>query len=98
MIICNDYMSFYREHATHIHGPDGAIGQVILCGGDSLLLNLPQVLSEKLNLPVKMGNPLINLLPDDKKKRSASEKEIVMPKRESFVYTTAIGLALRDFM
>ena len=79
------YISFYHEHATHVHGPDGAIGQVILCGGDSLLNNLPEVLTEKLGLPVKMGNPLANV-------------KSTMPKRESFVYTTAIGLALRELL
>ena len=56
-----DYVIFYHEHATHVHGPNGTIGQIILCGGDSLLLNLPDILSEKLNLPVKLGNPLVNL-------------------------------------
>jgi type IV pilus assembly protein PilM len=93
-----DYIAFYHEHATHVHGPDEAIGQVVLCGGDSLLLNLSSVLTEKLNLPVEIGNPLINLLPAGKKKQSASEKELVMSKKESLVYTTAIGLALRDFI
>jgi Tfp pilus assembly PilM family ATPase len=90
-------MSFYREHATHIHGPDGAIGQVILCGGDSLLLNLPQVLSEKLNLPVKMGNPLIKILSANPKKQPISKEGLTISRKESFTYTTALGLALRDF-
>ncbi|MBU1291982.1 pilus assembly protein PilM [Patescibacteria group bacterium] len=85
------YISFYHEHATHVHGPDGAIGQVILCGGDSLLNNLPEVLTEKLGLPVKMGNPLTNLLSGDK-------KETTIHQKESFVYTTAIGLALRELL
>ncbi len=84
----NDYIVFYHEHATHVHGPDGAIGQIILCGGDSLLLNLPELLSEKLKLPVKMGNSLINV----------SSKGISLPKKESFTYATAIGLALKEFL
>jgi len=85
-----DYVVFYHEHATHVHGPDGAIGQVILCGGDSLLKNLPDVLSEKLDMPVKMGDPLINIPQVDKKKG--------VIKKEVFSYTTALGLALRDFL
>jgi len=85
------YISFYHEHATHVHGPDGAIGQVILCGGDSLLNNLPEVLTEKLGLPVKKGNSLVNILLGDKKETTISQ-------RESFVYTTAIGLALRELL
>jgi len=79
------YISFYHEHATHVHGPDGAIGQVVLCGGDSLLNNLPEVLTEKLGLPVKMGNSLINI-------------KSTISKRESFVYATAIGLALKELL
>jgi len=85
-----EYTTFYHEHATHVHGPNGAIGQVILCGGDSLLIGLPQVLTEELGLPVKLGNSLVNLQPIEK-------GSLTMTKRESFVYTTAIGLALRDF-
>ncbi len=87
-----DYVIFYHEHATHVHGPNGTIGQIILCGGDSLLLNLPDILSEKLNLPVKLGNPLVNLSFNKK------ENDFAISKRESFVYTTALGLAFRDLI
>jgi len=84
----NNYITFYHEHATHVHGPDGAIGQIVLCGGDSLLLNLPELLSEKLKLPVKMGDSLAN----------APSKNTTLSKKESFKYTTAIGLALKNFL
>jgi len=85
-----DYIKFYHEHSTHIHGPNGAIGQVVLCGGDSLLINLPNVFSKKLELPVKIGNSLININLSNKK------NQLKMSKKESLVYTTALGLALRD--
>jgi type IV pilus assembly protein PilM len=86
-----DYISFYHEHATHVHGPDGAITQVLLCGGDSLLNNLPSFLSSKLNLPVKLGNPWINIY-------STPPKKILgVSYRKSLTYTTALGLALRNF-
>ena len=85
-----DYIKFYHEHSTHIHGPDGAIGQVVLCGGDSLLINLPEVFSKKFKLPVKIGNSLININFSNKK------NQLKMSKKESLVYTTALGLALRD--
>ncbi len=84
----NNYIIFYHEHANHIHGPYGTIGQIILSGGDSLLLNLPEVLSEKLKLPVKMGDSLANV----------SSKGIPFSKKESFKYATAIGLALKGFL
>ena len=86
-----EYITFYHEHATHVHGPDGAIGQVILCGGDSLLIDLPKVLTNELGLPVKLGNSLINL-------QSIKKGSLNMTKRESFCYATAIGLALRNFI
>jgi len=86
-----EYITFYHEHATHVHGPNGAIGQVILCGGDSLLIGLPQILTNELGMPVKLGDSLINLKP-------IKNEPLSMTKKESFVYTTAIGLALRDFI
>jgi len=101
-----DYIAFYREHASHVHGPNGLIGRVLLCGGDSLLLNLPSYLEQKLNLPVELGNPLINILPL-LKKASFPSKQSSLPsvlqkktqglsKREALTYTTALGLALRS--
>jgi type IV pilus assembly protein PilM len=90
-----DYIAFYHDHATHIHGPDGAIARVLLCGGDSLLLNLPSFLNQKLNLPVELGNPLVNLSSANKKE-SATAQELVLSKKESLTYTTALGLALRE--
>jgi len=91
-----DYISFYHNHATHIHGPDGTIAQVLLCGGESLLLNLPSFLSEKLKLPVHLGDPLINISPVKKQKRGGPSKRASLSKRDSLSYTTAIGLALRE--
>ncbi|MBU1255742.1 type IV pilus assembly protein PilM [Patescibacteria group bacterium] len=85
-----DYIKFYHEHSAHIHGPDGAIGQVVLCGGDSLLINISDVFSKKLELPVKIGDSLINVNLSDKK------NQLKMSKKESLIYTTALGLALRD--
>ncbi|MBL7155012.1 MAG: type IV pilus assembly protein PilM [Candidatus Portnoybacteria bacterium] len=89
-----EYVVFYHEHAIHVHGPDGIIGRVLLCGGDSLLLNLPSFLSQKLNLPVELGNPLINISPPDKRKSLV--RPPLLSKREALTYTTALGLALRE--
>ncbi len=81
-----EYALFYQESATHVHGPDGAIGQVILCGGDALLINLPEFLSQELNLPVKLGNPFVNI----------PGRPAKISKRELAIYATALGLALRQ--
>lgn len=84
-----DYINFYHNNATHIHDSEGSIAQVILCGGDSLLNNLLELLSQQLELPVQLGNPLSNFTLVDKK--------ISLSKKEALSYTTAIGLALREF-
>ena len=113
----SDYIDFYHDHATHIHGPNGAISQVLLCGGGSLLPYLPFFLSQKLNLPVRLGNPLTNILSIKKKRQSvvskrlklpvnlsrqlnlptAVVKQLSLPKDETIAYTTALGLALKEF-
>lgn len=89
-----DYITFYHGQAAHLFRSDNVISRVLLCGGDSLLLNLPSFLSQKLNLPVKLGNPLINVsLPD---KRKSPARSPYLSKREALTYTTALGLALRE--
>jgi len=83
-----DYIDFYRSHASHVHSKKKDIAQIILCGGDSHLLKLPETLSSKLNLPVKLGHPLINI---------ANNKEgQLISKKELLLHSTAIGLALRQ--
>lgn len=84
-----DYIAFYHEHATHVHGPDGVIAQILLCGGDSLLNNLPSFLSQKTNLPVALGNPWINF--------PSVIPAKVISKKEALKFTIALGLALREF-
>lgn len=87
-----DYINFYHEHISHIHGPDGVIARILLCGGDSLLINLPDFLSRKLNLEVELGNPWINIY-------SAPPEEVLgLSYKKSLAYTTALGLALRQFL
>lgn len=87
-----DYISFYAGHAGHVHGPDGAVAQILLCGGDSLLINLPEFLSSQLNLPVKLGNPWINIYP------TPSKEVLGLSYKKSLTYTTALGLALRSVL
>jgi len=88
-----DYITFYHGQTANLFGPDSAISRVLLCGGDSLLLNLPSFLEKKLDLPVKLGNPLINISPPDKRKHLVQPP--LLSKRETLTYTTALGLALR---
>jgi type IV pilus assembly protein PilM len=87
-----DYIIFYRDRAGQVHDKDGAIKRILLCGGDSLLINLPAYLSEQLNLPVQMGDPLINIF-SDREMKMAVRRELKKP----LAYTTALGLALRPY-
>ena len=91
-----EYMGFYHSHVDHLHGVDKTVGQGLLCGGDSLLIGLPSYLSNKLRLPVQIGNPLINIASFGKRGKSADG--FSLSKKESLVYTIALGLALRDFI
>lgn len=90
------YMVFYRSHATHLYGLDKTVEQGLLCGGDSLLIKLPSYLSQKLGLPIQIGNPLINISLSNQQKKSAGG--VNLSKKESLVYTIALGLALRNFI
>lgn len=69
-----EYIAFYK----------GEINRLLLCGGDSLLINLPEFLSKKLNLPVSLATPWIKL------------NKSSLPKKEAITLATALGLALRD--
>lgn len=73
----SEYIDFYKEKK---------VAQIILCGGDSLLTNLPSELESALGIPTKLGDPLEGIL-----------EKIVLPKKEILAYTTAIGLALGDY-
>lgn len=87
-----EYISFYHNHATHIHGPEGKIEHVILCGGDSLLINLIPFLKKKINLAIESGNPFVNL----PKTESNNDNGISLDKREELSSVVAVGLALRE--
>ena len=92
----NEYIGFYYDNIDHVHAPEKKIGQVLLCGGDSLLINLPSYLEQKLKIPVKVGAPLRNISTADAKGKANSNKKTIFPKKESLTYNTAIGLALNE--
>ena len=88
-----DYIVFYQKRAAHLSGSAGLIERLLLCGGDSLLINLPLFLSQRLGLKVEIGNPLINL---PKPVEKHSPVLAALPKKELLTYTTALGLAMRN--
>jgi Tfp pilus assembly PilM family ATPase len=92
-------LRFYEEHVN----PSGKISRILLSGGTSKLKHLPSVFKELLvreqdeahavrslsGLRVELGNPWLKIL---------GKKQVPPLSREdSLSYSTAIGLALRDF-
>jgi len=85
------YLDYYQTHASHEHLPPNGKGvsKILLCGGGANLKGLPDLLSLELRLPVELGNPWINILPE-------GQKEVAqLSSSESLKYATALGLALR---
>jgi len=64
------------------------VSEVILCGGGANFSGIDQVLGDKLAIPVRIGNPLLNIKPN---------KKLSLPSNKILSYTSAIGLALRAF-
>ena len=86
-----NYITYYKTHPSfkHFSNNHKEIEKILLCGGGANLKGLSELLSIELKVPVELGNSLINISPNTKKK---------MPKaflEKSLAYTTAIGLALR---
>lgn len=65
------------------------IAEIIICGGGANFSQIDKVLAEKLNLPVRIGNPLTKITPS---------KKISIPDNKILSYTTAIGLALGNWI
>jgi len=85
------YLSYYQTHASHEHLPPDRkeVVKILLCGGGANLKGLPLFLNTYFKIPVEIGNPWVNILPEP-------QKEVPeLPLEKSLSYTTALGLALR---
>jgi len=84
-------VSYYHTHGTHEHlGSNGKkLEKIILCGKGANLEGLADFLSVSLKIPVEIGNPWINILPEPLKEVPE------LSFKDSLGYTTALGLALR---
>ncbi len=83
------HITYWGSHFEEHNNPHKDIEKVILCGGDANLIGLPEYLSRELCLPVEMGNSWTNL----------TDFEDYIPEielKDSLMYATAIGLALRS--
>jgi len=86
-------ISFHREYGEKERGSSG-INEIILCGGGANLKGLAEYLSARTKIPVSLGNPWVNILPDKKGKLDLKKIPII-PYEESLAYATVLGLALR---
>jgi type IV pilus assembly protein PilM len=76
--------TFYKE--DHLPPNHRKITKVLLCGGGANFKGIEKILSKRLNLEVKKGNPLQQI---------TLSKGLSFTQSEALIYTTAIGLALR---
>lgn len=85
------YLLYYHTHTHHEHLPldSKEVQKVLLCGGGANLKGLSDFLSLHLKIPVELGNPWINILPEPLREVPELSFE------KSLSYTTALGLALR---
>ncbi|MFA6551155.1 MAG: pilus assembly protein PilM, partial [Patescibacteria group bacterium] len=93
------------KHLNTYYPEYGKINAVYLCGGGANLKYLEKIIPDKLNLPAKIGDPLINISLGQKQTEKYFYETLTVPGGVSanFVYqqntapifSTAIGLALR---
>ncbi len=85
------YLVYYQTHASqeHLSLNGQGVEKILLCGGGANLKGLPDFLALKIKLPVEIGNPWVNILPEPLKEAPGLSLE------ESLSYTAALGLALR---
>ncbi len=83
---------YYQTHAIGGNLSSGSekTAKIILCGGGANLKGLENFLAMEFKIPVELGNPWINILPQPLKE----VPEISF--KESLGYSTALGLALRE--
>ncbi len=87
------YLDFFHEHIMPSHGLSEKTGEILLCGGGANLIDLPRFLNSQLNLPVKTGNPWVNIFDNEEQASNAG-----LPPDELLSFTTALGLALRNYV
>ncbi|MEI7497867.1 MAG: type IV pilus assembly protein PilM [Candidatus Falkowbacteria bacterium] len=104
-----DTIAFYQSHFPKT----GSIQQIYLCGGGSNIENLDKILEEKLGIKTSIATPLAQITDRPEKinkaltetyqlklglKNSDSNQELIATKHSELIFTTAIGLALRNII
>ena len=84
------FIDYFKDFGRVEYVPDGRVVKIILCGGEANLIGLADFLSSSLNLPVELGDPLINI-----SKCAFSKKDRDSFGEQFLSFATAIGLAIR---
>lgn len=92
--LVNQIKKYIRYYHTHIDSErlpleSRKIKKILLCGRGANLRGLTDFLSFEFKIPVELGNPWINILPEPLKEVPGLSFE------KSLGHTTALGLALR---
>ena len=84
------HINYYQTHRGHEHlsASNKKVEKIILCGRGANLEGLADSLSFNLNIPVELGNPWVNVLPEPLKELPQ------LPFKDSLGYSAALGLAL----
>lgn len=83
-------LEYWETHSEEQFFKNKEVHKIILCGGDSNMIGLVDYLTYELKKPVEMGNPWLNIV-------SLDDYVPEIEKRQSLIYVTSIGLALRAF-
>jgi type IV pilus assembly protein PilM len=86
-----NYIDFFEMHPSRDLFSEEAkkVSRIVITGGGSCLWGIKDWFSRELGMEVVLGNSLLNI--------QESDSKVKMSKEDSFMYTTAIGLALRSF-
>lgn len=85
------HIDFYRDHLSHRHSSAPDVEMIVLTGGDASLIGIEAYLSRSIKKPVVVGDSFAAI-----RARSASYIP-PLSRKEALQYTTAIGLAMREF-
>lgn len=83
------YIDYYETHSISPGSKKKKVSKIILSGCGANIRELSDYISLKTKIPVELGNPWVNILPEKIKKIPN------LSFKESLSYTTVLGLALR---
>lgn len=86
------YLKYYHSHTKKLQtGSSKNPEKIILTGQGSNLPGLVGFLASSLNIKVEVGSPWVNILEEEMREIPA------LPFKESLGYSTALGLALKEY-